>query len=53
MKCRPIIPRDQTEDEIAEAEWKMPEVLKTVAREEDKVEGSQTKIKEGPQQPLP
>lgn len=37
----------------AEAERKMPEVLKTVAREEDKVEGSQTKIKERPQRPLP
>lgn len=30
----------------AEAEQKMPQVLKTAAREEDKVESSQTKIKE-------
>lgn len=29
----------------AEAEQKMPQILKTVAREEDEVEGSQTKIK--------
>lgn len=30
----------------AEAELKMPKVLKTAARKEDKVESSQTKIKE-------
>lgn len=49
VHCRwnpePVVPRDQTKD-LAEAEQKMPKVLKTAAREEDKVESSQTKIKE-------
>lgn len=41
--AKPITPRLNIS---AEAEQKMPKVLKTAVREEDKVESSQTKIKE-------